>query len=399
MRLIGYEIKKLLSRQYLLFFVLLLFLINAFNIYSNYDIFLAPQMTLSAGEYCSADIMNYELNEAYFGEITQEKVSNLTAHIEKARTAQLNTGNAPWSDGFFRQPGGDKIAGEAMLKEVERLYNYDERIISPILERNNELQDQAKNAYAVRVCNRIDKVFNGRRLTEYYRVNEYQPLLSYKFSSFCILMISVYAASGLFAGEREAKMLELQKSTSIGAKRLFFIKLAALMLSISILSLLFFAEDLAEFTICRRPSGLNMPLWSINNIIGNYEYSPLNISILAFLILLWLVRTFGVFILAMIGAMFSVLLRRSYLAFLSALLCVAALMCLTMFTEGFFSSVRYMNPVTLLIYPRLVENFVVENVAGLPVFAHELAPVGSAFTLLIIGFASYSFYRRRNNHA
>ncbi len=194
-------------------------------------------------------------------------------------------------------------------------------------------------------------------------------------------------------------MYALQKSTLLGVKRLFFIKLAVLAVFTAVLALVFYAEDFAVFSFCRRPSGLHMPLWSVNDIWGNYEYAPLNLSVGVFLLLLWPVRTLGLFASAMIVVVFSTLFHRSIAALLVSLPVVAALMTFTMFTDGVFSAVRWFDPVTLLIYPRLAENFIVQNVAGIPVFAHELAPVGCALLLIALVALSFALYRRRDARA
>ena len=399
MKLFRYELKKLLSMRYLPFTVILLLFINTFNIYENHDAFITPALTLSGGEYVSHELMRYELEKSFFGEITQAGADRLNALIEKAKAAQAATGNAPWSEGFFRQPGGDRLAGERLMEEMRRLYSYDERVIAPLLEKNGEFAASAPSAYSARLAARMERVYGGRIITEYYRVNEYRPLLEYKLSSLFLMLIAVYAASGLFAGERETRMFALQKSTALGAKRLYFVKLAALAAFVLALSLIFYAEDFALFDLCRRPSGLAMPLYSINDLWGNYEYSPLNISVLGFIILLWPVRALGAFTAAMVGALLSVLLRRPIAAFLAALVCTAGLMALTMFTDGVFSWIRWFDPVTLLIYPRLAENFIVRDVLGLPLFAHELAPAGCALMLACLSAASFMLYRRRNADA
>lgn len=194
-------------------------------------------------------------------------------------------------------------------------------------------------------------------------------------------------------------MYALQKSTLLGVKRLFFIKLAVLAVFTAVLALVFYAEDFAVFSVCRRPSGLHMPLWSVNDIWGNYEYSPLGISVGGFLVLLWPVRSIGLFTASMFTVLLSVLLRRTIAAFLSSLPCTAVLMALTMFTDGVFSYLRWFEPVTLLIYPRLAENFIVKNVADLPVFAHELAPVGCALLLAVLIALSFVLYKRRKAYA
>ena len=399
MKLFFFEFKKLLSRRYLKFIIVLLLFINAFNIYENYDLFVTPELTLFGDEYGSYEHMRYEMQRSYFGEITQEKVNALAAHIEKAKKAQVETSNAPWNRGFFRVPGADRRAGEALMEELERLYTYDERIVSPLLEKNREFEETETSAYAARLAGRIKRIYSERRITEYYRVNEYRPILEYKLSSLLALLICVYTASGLFAGEREAKMYALQKSTLLGVKRLFFIKLAVLAVFTAVLALVFYAEDFAVFSVCRRPSGLHMPLWSVNDIWGNYEYSPLGISVGGFLVLLWPVRSIGLFTASLFTVLLSVLLRRTIAAFLSSLPCTAVLMALTMFTDGVFSYLRWFEPVTLLIYPRLAENFIVKNVADLPVFAHEIAPVGCALLLTALVALSFALYKRRDANA
>lgn len=392
--LLRFELKKLLSRRFLKAFVFLLLFINAFNIYQNYDVFITPEKGLSAGEYVSFASFRYAMDKDYEGPVTQEKADRLNAHIRRAAEA-YKTGNLPWEEGYFRLPGGDKLAGEALLEEMERLYNYNKNVVEPMLKKNSEMASSG-SAYSKRICSMIDRIYSGRSISEYYRVNEYRPLLSYKLSSLFLMLLAIYAAAGLFAGERESHMYALQKSTALGSSHIFFTKLVALAIFVLILGLLFYAEDLLMFTLCRRPSGLHLPLWAINDAISDYSFSPVNLSVGGFVALLWAVRSLGIFATAMIGVVFSLLLKRSFGAFLASLPCIAGLMTLTMFTDGVLSAVRYFNPVTLLIYPRLCESFLLQNVLGIPVQAHVLAPICCSFLLVVLMASSFLLYKRRN---
>ena len=98
----------------------------------------------------------------------------------------------------------------------------------------------------------------------------------------------------------------------------------------------------------------------------------------------------------MIAVVFSTLFRRQVAALLASLPVLAGLMALTMFTDGVFSRIRWFDPVTLLIYPRLAEIFIVQNVAGYPVFAHELAPVGCVMLAVLLILGSFMLYGRRD---
>ena len=309
-KLFRYEWRKILRQRYLLFFVGLMLVLNVFNIYENYDVLLTPSdVFYYEGVPESADLQAYRLQHDFVGAITAEKVSDLQARNARARRFWQN-GNDFWDEGYFRRPGGDYYAGQKILTEMERLYAYDENVRDPLLAKNAELLAAAKadgDVFRVRAAEKTETLFAGRAVSDYYRVDEYDPLLTYKLSTLFLLLLGGYAASFLFAGEKETAMLSLQKSALRGKTALFFAKVTALGLFLFVLGLLFFVGDYLTFFFCRRFSGAFLPVYAMKD----FAFSPVNVSIFGFYCLLSLFKIWGVFLVCLMAILFSVLMRRS----------------------------------------------------------------------------------------
>ena len=397
-KLLRFEWRKILKQRYLPFFVGLLLVLNVFNIYENYDVLLTPSdVFYYEGVPESADRQIYQIQHDFEGAITAEKVSELQARNARARELWQN-GNDFWDEGYFRRPGGDYYAGQKLLTEMERLYAYDENVRDPLLAKNAELLAAAKadgDVFRVRAAEKTEALFMGRALTDYYRVDEYRSLLTYKLSTLFLLLLGIYAASFLFAGEKEAAMLSLQKSARRGKTALFFAKVTALGLFLFVLGLLFFVGDYLTFFFCRRFSGAFMPVYAIKD----FAFSPVNVPVFEFYCLLSFFKIWGVFLVCLTAILFSVLLRRSVFAFLWSLLTSVGLMTLTLFTDGVFSVVRYLNPVSLLIAVRFFETLRFENVLGFPIQPMTLMVFGTAAAAFLLLGAALIRYKKGNAYA
>lgn len=397
-KLILFELKKLIYQRYLLFFIGLLLFVNVVNIYFNYDLLVTPKETMLTEEsIAEIDVIKLQMDKDYMGDITAEKLEKLQNHSSIALA--ISEGKTQESiDLYFPLAYTDMVYSKEIIDEMQRLYTYSDSIINPLLGKNTEIKIQAEtynDMYSIRTANLIENTYSGRDISEYYRVNEFEQLLTYHLSALFVLMLSVYCASNLFAGEKETQMLSLIKCSPKGEKGLFSAKVLSLVAFCVTVGVIFFSTDLLVFWVCRRPSGFLLPIYAIES----FTYTPLNISIISFFVLISFLKIFGAFIVGVAAILFSVFFSKSYQAFVAGFLSVIALMGINLFTDRFFGMIRYFNPVTMFISVRLFETLRLENFLGYPVYMYALSLIGTLIFGCIFLFLSYHLYKRRRNNA
>ncbi len=397
-KLILFELKKLIHQRYLLFFIVLLLFVNVVNIYFNYDLLVTPKETmLTEDAVAETDVIKLQMDKDYMGNITAEKLEKLKNHSSIA--LEISEGKTQESINlYFPLAYTDMVYSKEIIDEMQRLYTYSDSIINPLLNKNSEIKIQAEthgDTYSIRTADLIEKTYGQRDISEYYRINEFEYLLTYHLSALFVLLLSVYCASNLFAGEKETQMLSLVKCSPNGKKNLFWAKLLSLAAFCVVVGAIFFITDLLAFWVCRRPSGFLLPIYAIES----FAYSPLNINIVSFFMLISFLKIFGAFIVGVIAILFSVFFSKSYQAFVTGFLSVIALMGINLFTDGFFGIIRYFNPVTMFISVRLFETLRIENILNYPVYMYVLSLIGTLIFGGVFLLLSCHLYQRRRNNA
>lgn len=392
-KLIKFEIKKLYNISFLKLFIVTLFFVNIFNIYSNYDLLISPEEYIINGEVCEIDVVRYEMDKDFTGAITGEKVSALKKH--KSDCQKIIDGEPGINiDLYFPLAYTDMVQTGMLLDEMERLYTYSTETVPSLMEKNDEIKNQAldtNDRYAYRCAELIEKTYSNRDVSSFHRVNEFAELFGYKLSSLCVLLIICFASSYMFSGEKEKSMNAMIRCTDGGKAKIFFSKLIVLFLFCVLISTVFFISDLGMFYFCRRPSGFFQPLYAIKDFL----YSPFNGSILGGYILVCIFKTIGAFAVSSYAFMFSSLFRKSYISLLFSLLTVAAFMYGGLYTAGIAGSLKYINPISLMTSINLFGNLLIENIFGFPVYAYLIAFIGVSFVCLAVIYLSYRFSVRR----
>ena len=394
--LLLFEWKKLLHQRYLVFFIVLLMFVNVFNIYLNYDLLVTPKKTLIGTEAVAEDAIRLKMDKSVQGTITAETLQTLQQHVQDT-AAMVDGENIEDVELFFPIPYTDMVYTKEILDEMERLYTYEQSVVKPLMEKNAELKAQAERAgdsYGVRTGNLIERTYIGRDISSYERVNEFEPLLSYHLSALFLLLLCVYCASNLFAGEKETQMQTLLSCTPNGKHTTFWAKILAFAFFCLALGAVLFGVDLLVFWICRRPSGFLLPIYALED----FAYTPLHCSILSFYLLISLLKVLGAWLIGMVTVFCSVLFKKSYQAFVAGIIAVIVLMALSLFTDGVFSVVRWFDPMTLFISNRLFETLHLENIFEHPIYLSSLSVMGSL--LFGGGFltgACRLYQRRRDN--
>ncbi len=396
-RLVVFELKKNHNIRFIKVFIIALVFVNLFNIYKNYDLLLKPTEYIINSEVCTIDKVKYRMDTDYSGAITAEKVNALKTHYNRCQS--ITDGKTDIQEKlYFPLAYTDMVQTEILLNEMERLYKYDAQSIEKLLQNNEMLKAEAQgaeNEYNYRIAALIEKVYSNRSLSNFYRVNEYEPLLTYQFSSLCVLLLSCFAAAYLFSGEKENGMNSLIRATEGGNVKIFIAKATGLFIFCVETCAFFFISDFVLFGLCRKPTGLFEPIYSLKA----FEYAPLNTSILLFYLLLCFIKLLGVFAVANISMFFSAAFRKSYISLLCSLLSIGGFMYSGLYTDGMFSVLKHVNPISLITSVNLLQRFYVENIFGHPVFSVIVTMIGVLSFGVVLCIIAYkvSIWRRPAN--
>lgn len=389
-----FEIKKLFNIPFLKLFFVLLVAVNTFNIYSNYDTMLTPEKAIIGSVECEPEAIRYKMDNDFQGKITAESVKAAKDHFQNCKS--IADGNTQIKEKlYYPLAYTDMVQSKEIIEEMERLYKYNSDVISPLLKNNEKLKGEArlkKDNYAIKTAELIDETYSARDLENYYRVNEYEPLLSYKLSSLCILLLSCFAGAYMFSGEKEKAMNSMIRCTKNGKRKIYFSKLAALFIFCALCAAIFFYLDFLIFHLCRRPSGIFEPIYALKD----YTYSPLNISVLGFYLLVSALKLFGIFAVSLFAFFFSSVFKRSYVSLLCAVFSLFLFMYSGLYTDGIFSVLRYFNPLSLVTVTNLFKTLMLKNVFGVPVLSTYLHIVGVLLVGVTVVVATYSLSIRRS---
>ncbi len=391
-----FEIKKLFHIPFLKLFFLFLVAVNLFNIYSNYDIILTPEKSIIASEECEIDVIKLNMDSDFSGAITAENVSAIKDHYQKCK--DISDGNTAINvDLYYPLAYTDMVQSQEIIDEMERLYKYSSDVISPLMNNNEKLRSEASlknDDYALKTCELIERTYSARDLNNFYRVNEYEPLLSYKLSSLCVLLLSCFAGAYMFSFEKETAMNSVIRCTKKGKNKIYFSKLTALFIFCALASAVFFFSDFLMFYLCRKPSGVFEPIYSLID----YTYSPLNISIFEFYLVISLLKLMGIFAVSLFSFMFSSLFKRSYISLLSGVFALFLAMYSGLYTDGVFSLLRYFNPISLVVSSNLFKTLSLENIFGVPMFDFYLCIMGVVFVSGAVAVVTYFLSVRRSTN-
>ena len=372
--LLFHETKKLFSKKTLLFAVVFLLFVNAFNIYRSNDRFRDPYNR----DTTEAEWQFYETLE---GKITAEKLKKLTDYMIELNNAAESGDVLP---SYYINAEGDRMMVSRQYDKIEKIYRYEEKIDELLKEneRQTAIYRQKGNTYLVKTSELVADVYSERSIDSYYDVETYATYFNYDFSSFLLLMLIFLATSSLYAGESESGMLPLIRSTAGGRLRLAYAKLASAAVFIISVCLAFFLCDFLMFLWCARLRGITNPIYSIDA----FAYSPLTVSVGAFVLLLAAVKLLGFLCFGLLACLFSSVFKKSYMAFTADFVMTVGLMT-SAYSGGFIEYVNLINPIRLLTGRSLYSSFAVTDIFGTPVFRSTVTlTVSAVFMTILVAF-------------
>lgn len=397
-RLIRYELSKLCFRRAVLLMVLVFSVLNLLkiqNVYQSYS-----YLTNGSGPQ-SWNAVYWQLYPQFSGTMTIDKIDAL---MEKYRpleeaTADLTASTALDNpDTMTGNLYSDRnLLDKYYVRPMKYFYNY-QSMAEQIAEkaRENSLQFQkADNHFEASKNAVIYHQFAGREIPAFGYTEMYNYLVNYDFSTVLIILLCLYAVTTVFVKEKETQMDLLLLTSPRGGIQTCAAKMIAVSAFSSGIVLWFSTLDFIGFCLAfHTAEGGNLPLYAISN----FSTSPLNITLLQYVLLSAVVKALGMWSLCMGMLALSMKWKTALFPFALNLSMLLALIFQGAACQ-FYSNVweKIWNPYVLLINRILFTKTEFVNCFGYPIPGYQAAIfisvlVGILFTAII--FRCYA----RNQH-
>lgn len=373
-RIIIFELKKLFRNRLTLIMLVILSILNVYHIYDDY----VKNVGLEKQYYNAY----FDVYEDVSGEWDTAKIDYVTSEYEKAK-AIIDTGS------FSTEPNqpdthtgyvfGDYGLFEKIKTEMETLYHYDDAMteITQKAADNAAFYKQNENEYLAELNQKLENTYRNRSVSAFYDTFGLTEYFKYDFSTLLIMILLIPLLSPLFAKEHEIEMFSLLKLTP-NFKKLSLCKLSAGSIAVCIVTLIFLLEDFLMFTYLYHISGLSQPIYTL----PSFFYSPLTISIGTYILMNAALKLLGFLVLGGICMAVSSVVKNEILPFCSSFAVTLILVLTDAFARN--SIVSIFNPITLLSYGKLFEEFQVIRMMGTPVYAFWLPMILAALELILL---------------
>lgn len=350
LRLVYYEIRKNYLRGYVLVAIFLFVVLNACIIYRGYLNgdglmgYFMPHSSETRVEWDFYHRMHKQLDgpltadKARFVNDEHERLGSLTADRTYSREQQDDTYTGHvWNDyvmitKYFYEPmkyaaNYEKEINQTVEKANENVVFYN---------KYNNSYEQAKNKY-------IQDHYAGRKIAVFYDGKPWELLFKYRFSDLLVLLLLLLGLVPIYSNEKETRMDDLILSSRKGKGSMSLAKLLSIFIYIAFLLLVFSSLNLLTFGVLYRLSGAGMPIYSIEA----YQYTPLQISVLSFYMLLILIKMAGFVVIGLwLGLLSAWFQRALYPYMLGVLLMVGGI-----YASGYLTSVETGKTVLALLSP------------------------------------------------
>lgn len=293
MKILYYEVRKCFLRKSVFAILGILLILNAVFSYVQYR---------QAGSGFSDDFTHHiaadgqwdywqKLHQELDGEITKEKVRSVTQDYKKYQTL-INQGD--YSVEYDPSTNTGYVFGDYSLlntyfyKPLRYLVSYqDENSLLIKHARENVLfYEEQGNNFEMEKNQYIINKYQDRNPLVFYDTQGWKRLFEYDFSDVLIFIMMFLCIVPCFYLERKGEMEQIILSTSKGKCSYIFAKYLSFYLCATILVLIFSIYNYAIMDCLYGLSGGNMKLFSLKE----FQYTPLNLSMLEFYILLIVFR-------------------------------------------------------------------------------------------------------------
>lgn len=398
LRLAGFECRKAFLNPGMLAFFVVLLICNGWKMQDSY-----AQKTAQWNAYEAQYTQTYE---KYSGPITAETAKDLIAvyaPLEEKRNSNTLSFDYDPNAYTFSEAMDERFYRTLFYTELKYDYLYRNeayRIAKNALELADFYQS-AGNHFEAAKNQKIATAFAGRVIPAFADTRGWEVLLEYDYSAMLVLLLCLFALSGVFVTERETDMYMLLRTTPNGSGATVAAKLMAAFGFVVAVCGIFFAQDfLTIYFASPRREALQSPVYALRAL----ESTPLNITVGQYFLWAAVVKTLGIFAccagLLLISSLFQNLLGAFFTGLAVLLGCVA----LQEFSRGNVI-LRWWNPAELIFPRNLIGRDIYVNLLGMPVRLYGLVLTGvtMATAVMIFGIVlrnrgCYSRGKRRVRH-
>lgn len=273
MRQILYEYKKIMFKPILLILLLIFTLSDVYVLFSKSDSY-APFSSVPTAEKAYN-----QFAEQIEGEMTPEKIDWV---IEKYNeTAEKISGD--FSTDFDLESTytgylqSDFNVFSELYEGIKRNFYYADNTkeILETAQYNADYYINTDNAQQYNKYTKMHKVYNDRTISKFYRTDGFEMLFDHTFSSFLMIVLLVFALSGIIVSEKECSMNVLILSTKKGQRCFARYKTLACVLVSATFVVWFSLVDIFTIAITNGLYGWANPLFSL----PTYQFTPVSWSI------------------------------------------------------------------------------------------------------------------------
>ncbi len=384
-RLIRYELRKAFLNPWMLLFLVVLLLMNAWKLNTEY--------TGEVREITPYRSVYEDFYSRWKGPITQEHIGELMSIYgplqKKEQEGTLSHEQDP--NAYTYSEARDQRFFEVLFAtemEYDYLYQNEALRITQKAQDLVQLYSNIGNRYEVKKNTAILELFQGRTIPQFADTHWVEAWLYHDYSAMLVLLLCVFGLCTVFVTERETEMYMLLRTSKMGGGATVAAKLIASALFCVVVSLLFFGEDVL-FLLARsgHPEAVKSPVYAIRYL----ESTPLRMSIGQFQLWTIAVKTLGILGCGCFILLISCLCRRILTTFVAGF---GWIMALTVVQE--LSSTRYalkwFNPMELVISREIVTETKFVNLLGQPVLIHVYVIAGILLTMaaLYVGILYYN---------
>ncbi len=381
-KLVYYELRKHFLAPVTAVVFLLLLVADGIKIYSVYQessLFSSRNLEEFKGAY-------QELYPVYSGEITEEKINGLLEiyrpiyETVRSQTASTKKDESSYTYNVYSD---ELFFRKCFLEEMEYDYTYRPYAMGIVLEakKNMDFYKGKGNMYEHRRNLCIARAFYGREIGGFYNTEMYQSLLYYDFSSLLLLMLMVYGCASVFAKEEETEMRSIIRTSRNGQGKTYLAKAFSVLLFSVVSGILFTLWDFCLFALFfGGTESAASPLYALRG----FQDTLLNLSLGQGYLLISVFKIMGMCMFCVIFLLFSLVARKSLVAFLMNFASVIA--CLSVY-DTIYNSSHLWNPVSLISGRNLILRSEFGNLAGYPVPRYMIV-VGVAVACIFGGLCA-----------
>lgn len=352
MKIILYELKKMLTPFFICVF-LLLTAVNVFSVADNarhYDPFYG---------YDDMESLYTEHCEKISGPITDDTLKLITDKYNEASNALKGyDAGEPETEGWQ----GDYNVYSQIISELKQSYYYGKNMSETVKKAESNMQNSQPDSYQYKRNELIVKRYSGRSISAYYRTDGFEALFNCKFSLLLTLMLVVFAISPIMCSDREQGMHMLILSSKRGSRNLVCSKAAAAAILCCGTVIWFELVNIITVSVTNGLYGWGNPIYSI----PSFEQTPYNLTIIGYELICVMLRAAAVFEIALAVILISSVSANGMISLVISFAVVSLLIILsdTVNSRGYAYTADRLNPMLLIDLTPQVTGFQTVNVFG-----------------------------------